>query len=265
MAGSSRIAFSCPAFTIGNLDGIVPKVAEHFEIFEILADANFLPERIGNTIEDTLSPFGLRIQLHAPMSDINIASLNPRMRELSIGIVIETMELARRIEASAVTFHPGSLSPMGKFSLERVIDLNRDAVSRISSAADDLGVKIALENMPNLWVTICKEPRELEEAIGGSSSGFCFDIGHSNSTSGPRSFLESDFLMSRLANMHLHDNNGDGDPHMAIGEGGIDFDSAIKKILGCGYRGNFVIEARDLESGVRGKAKLGALLEKATC
>jgi sugar phosphate isomerase/epimerase len=62
----------------------------------------------------------------------------------------------------------------------------------------------------------------------------------------------------RFINVHLHDNLGERDQHLAVGEGNIDF----KKVLSAlsDYQGRFVIEARSLKEAVVSRDRLTAIL-----
>ena len=63
----------------------------------------------------------------------------------------------------------------------------------------------------------------------------------------------------RIVNVHIHDNNGERDQHLTIGDGNIDYVDVFSKLSS--YQGNFVIEARDLESAIESQDRIAEMLE----
>ena len=63
----------------------------------------------------------------------------------------------------------------------------------------------------------------------------------------------------RLANIHIHDNHGDRDEHLTIGDGDIDYVDVFGKLSS--YQGNFVIESRDFDSAVESQNRISEMLE----
>jgi len=66
-------------------------------------------------------------------------------------------------------------------------------------------------------------------------------------------------LADRFTNVHLHNNGGQWDEHNAIDEGSADISKVVSVLRGS-YRGNIIIESRDLESGVKSKRVLLKML-----
>jgi sugar phosphate isomerase/epimerase len=64
--------------------------------------------------------------------------------------------------------------------------------------------------------------------------------------------------MGKLANLHLHDNDGKGDQHLAIGEGTLDFKVLLPFLRF--YSGTWVIEVKSLESAILSKRRLKGLM-----
>lgn len=68
-----------------------------------------------------------------------------------------------------------------------------------------------------------------------------FDIGHCHHTQGD---IPADVRAcgSLLRHLHLHDNFGDGDSHLPIGEGNIDYRSFVAALREVGYTGLYMME-----------------------
>ena len=71
-----------------------------------------------------------------------------------------------------------------------------------------------------------------------------FDIGHAY-TAG---FSENEMYFPRIKHIHLHDNNGDDDSHLPLGEGSIDLKQVLYLLDEKNYKGTYIIEANNPES-----------------
>jgi sugar phosphate isomerase/epimerase len=78
--------------------------------------------------------------------------------------------------------------------------------------------------LENVYEEEPEEMRPLFESLHGSGVRFCFDPGHQSafSTASFDSWLG--VLGSFLGQVHLHDNQGDRDAHLAMGDGVIPFE-----------------------------------------
>lgn len=161
-------------------------------------------------------PYNLRYTVHAPVTDLNIASCRPLMREVSLGILEEVCRAASGIDASCVVVHPG-FSPWKELrgkSLECLLD----SLERLARMQEEHGVRIAVENMGS-WEVCHFRDTALLPAIRDLGLGFCLDIGHAHLNG----MLEEFLRVGDPDHVHIHDNHGTNDDHLAPGEGGIDF------------------------------------------
>ena len=98
---------------------------------------------------------------------------------------------------------------------------------------------------------------ELQQVISDTDLSVCFDVGHANTTGQIDEMIET--FGDRIVNVHIHDNNGERDQHLTIGDGNIDYVDVFSKLSS--YQGNFVIEARDLESAIESQDRIAEMLE----
>lgn len=249
------IAISSPHLSRWDFPYAIGKVAEHYQAWEIVAEGkHFLRDIVGEFLE--LSPsYNLEYSVHAPLSDVNIGAINPRMRAAALNEVLEALELAHRMGIDLITVHPGFMSPLALLDRDTAVQATKESLKAIDVLGRDLGVRVALENMPEMPVSMAKVPGELLEFMEGTELGVCFDIGHANTVGNIPDFLG---IKDRFINMHLHDNVGDRDRHLVIGEGNIDF----RRWLGAfrPYRGRYVIEARELERSLLSRDRLHSAL-----
>jgi len=250
------ISVSSPVFSLLDFEVALAFVNQHFDGWEVVGECeHFLPE-VEKRFHDTTSCYDMSLSAHAPMSDINIGSLNPRAREVAVSELIRGMEAADRMGMDTYTFHPGFWSPIGPLANERVREAMSGSLESVDRAARNLNIKAAMENMPDLTFAMCKSPEELFQFLEGTEIGVCFDIGHANVSGNLDRFLEHS---SRYANVHIHDNTGKMDEHLPIGDGMIDFTWVLNGLDG--YSGKMVIEARSLNDAIKGKKKLLELID----
>jgi sugar phosphate isomerase/epimerase len=98
---------------------------------------------------------------------------------------------------------------------------------------------------------LCRFPEELigmTEGIEGI--GMTFDFGHANTVGKVSEFLQQ---VQRADHVHIHDNHGAADQHLALGDGNINWETAGKKIA-TDYSGVVVIEGRSIEEAKRSLA-----------
>lgn len=253
----SRMAVSSPSFSHVPVESIAPKIFSEFESWEIVAEHRHHLSAIRGYLREYLGSHDVELRVHAPLSDINIASFSDRVREASLADVLETVRIGGELGVGCVTVHPGHFSPTSSMDQDRVRALAREAASVLSKASREHGVPVAVENMPRARWLIFQDPGEILEAIGGTDLGICFDAGHAHTSQNIDAWLE---LAPRFFDVHLHDNRGERDEHLVPGEGTVPFPRILKALRGV-YRGTYVIESNDLPRGVRGRDFLKTLLD----
>jgi sugar phosphate isomerase/epimerase len=250
------IGVSCPGFCAADPEETWEAVSKHFGHWEIFSEARHSVDLWSERFLEARGGYDMTYSVHAPICDVNIASLSDRLREAAILEMFVAMDHAAAMGARTVTVHPGLRSFAVEGVEARSAELARLSLKTISRAAAQYGVAVAVENMPQVPVMLGRTPEELGALVDGTDVGICFDIGHANTAGCIDGFLDA--FGDRIANVHIHDNDGDRDAHLAIGEGSIDFAKALSRLKG--YSGDYIIESRSLESAIRSKAALEKLL-----
>jgi sugar phosphate isomerase/epimerase len=119
-----------------------------------------------------------------------------------------------------------------------------DTWQKVMDAASRIGMRVAVENV----FDETPEPLAmLIEQIDSPDFGFCFDTGHFNLFA--RAPMEEwfDRLGRHLIEVHLHDNDGTADSHLALGSGAIDFDKFFGLLKKQGADPVYTVEAHDKE------------------
>ncbi|MCG2829156.1 sugar phosphate isomerase/epimerase [Methanothermobacter sp. K4] len=184
--------------------------------------------------------FSLDFTVHAPISDINIASLNRGIREASIAEVKSAVDLAVELDSEVVVVHPGSVPFLGRPHRDLIVQRNLESLSVISEYAEDRGAGIYPENMPRLEGPLLRELEELWLVADELESQVTLDAAHA-ATMG---YSEAEMVSPRVGHVHLSDNNGEVDSHDALGDGSLDFGTIIDGLRGIGYRGILTVEVK---------------------
>ncbi|MCS3924581.1 sugar phosphate isomerase/epimerase family protein [Methanosalsum natronophilum] len=163
--------------------------------------------------------YNLKYAVHAPCSDLNIASIRERIRKASIGLVEDVAYLCQQIGAEVMVLHPGYFSY--SCDLPAVMKALETSLDEMEYIREETGVLICLENMPADWnCFVFQNP-----GMDLKNHGFTLDIGHANTTN-----ALNDFLKQTISHLHIHDNNGTSDEHLPVGDGNIDFNCMRHKL-----------------------------------
>jgi sugar phosphate isomerase/epimerase len=196
---------------------------------------------------DLINSMDIEITVHGPFSDLNPASVNDAIRDETIRQIKQCVELSADF-SNVVVVHPGILSPLGSQMPDETWTRNVDALKELCKHAEEHGVTLCLENMPNMEKLLCRTPHEIfgmMESVGGSI-GMTFDAGHSNTMKNTADFLKE---KAKFTHVHIHDNHGKKDEHLELGKGTVDWGRVLPELKG--FEGMAVIEARSLEEGRR--------------
>jgi len=150
------------------------------------------------------------------------------------------VDFARAVGGRLVVLHPVCLG------LKRPRDrMDVPEIRRLAEYAASQGVLLAIENVrDSQWVL-----DRILDVFGGdpkeSNLGICLDVGHahlSRDVEGDRVRAYLERYADALVHLHLHDNHGERDEHLAVGEGTIDWSSALQTLRRIGYRETAVLE-----------------------
>ncbi|MBW2130478.1 MAG: sugar phosphate isomerase/epimerase [Deltaproteobacteria bacterium] len=171
-------------------------------------------------VGETLRRNGLEVTLHCPFLDLSPGSLDPAVREVTRKRLEQTLDLLPFFEPRAVVCHAGYDERRYGFFKEKWIAFSLETWSWMAPRVRYEGSKLMLENVYE------GDPRDLLDlfqALSGLDVGFCLDTGHMWAFG--RKPLEEwlRVLGTHLQHLHLHDNDGGSDEHLALGRGTIEF------------------------------------------
>ena len=194
---------------------------------------------------EILESYSLKYSIHAPFMDVNIASLQDQSRLNSIDQIKSSIDLANEINAEAVVVHPGVTSFLpNKYFKKEVYEFANESIKEIGDYAKDLGVMATIENMPNFESMIYQNIVDLNQLLVENEMHMTLDIGHANHVG----YAPDEMIFDSIKHVHVHDNLGDDDSHLPLGEGSIDLKYIINTLESKNYDGIYILEVNDYDS-----------------
>jgi sugar phosphate isomerase/epimerase len=141
---------------------------------------------------------------------------------------IRAVDLAGALGADALILPAGFNPLLPAASVEGWRDLSVETWESVGAAAARKGVEVLIKNVFDDTPGILQA---LLDALEGLPFGACLDVGHIQvySTVPVAEWIRS--FGARRKEVHLHDNLGASDDHMALGEGIIDFPPIFRHLL----------------------------------
>ncbi|MDD5698755.1 MAG: sugar phosphate isomerase/epimerase [Victivallaceae bacterium] len=193
-------------------------------------------------LRDELSGFDF-VTVHAPHVGINIASVNPGIREESARQYIESVEFASDIGASIVTFHPGGPTPGVIMPEEMINEYDISFGKAVIHYAKERKVKINYE-VTKAFVS----QEKVLSALPGM--GLTLDIGHAvlNGTD-PLVWMES--FRDRITEVHLNSVtkmwHGYVEHQPWDRNNVLDYPQILQKLRDIAYAGPFIFELQGID------------------
>lgn len=166
--------------------------------------------------------------MHGAFLDVTIHSSDPRIREVSMLRIHQSMEIAKKLGLKAVIFHTGRLAGFRvDFYLEQWKKQNASFFRKLAEEYPDQ--QIYMENMfdeaPDILAGLAENMKDVK------NFGVCLDYAHAALTGCPGSeWVET--LADYICHIHINDNDLHNDLHQPLGTGQIDwkdFDCLLRK------------------------------------
>jgi sugar phosphate isomerase/epimerase len=197
---------------------------------------------------DLVNSYNFKTSVHSPLSDVNIASLNESIRKASVKEIKDSIDLASKIDASVVVVHPGHMAYLTREFKDELMKSSLKSLEECSQYAEEHGIEMCVENMPDMEGMICKSLDELYEITKEIGVPMTLDVGHAHNMG-----LSIDEMLKydNIGHIHLSDNDGSFDNHDAIGSKDIDFKSLFRGLEQIKFDGICVIEVKQQDELVK--------------
>ena len=211
---------------------------KYIEYVEILHDYPYWGLNNNRELIDLINSYSLKYTIHSPFIDLNIASLNPALAKLSVKEIKRSIELAGKIDSDIVVVHPGFVSFNGRGKEDIIYEIGKEGLKSIGEYAKDNGVDACIENLPNIEGFMYQDVSHLNDTLVELDLPMTLDIGHAH-TAG---FTPEEIYFDSIKHIHVHDNPGDDDTHLALGEGTFDVNGFFDVFIKNNYEGIYMLE-----------------------
>ncbi|MBP3901779.1 MAG: sugar phosphate isomerase/epimerase [Blautia sp.] len=212
-----------------------------FEVLELSGPLVLNRDERPVEIFDQYLKSGLVTSLHGCFIDVNPGSGDDLFRKLSFQRMQESCELAVYLGAKNVVFHSACASFLRGAYLKSWAVRSAECFKELASAYD---LNIFVENS----MDVDPDPiLELLHMIDNPRVNVCLDIGHVQySRCSQEQWFEA--LGDRIGYLHLSDNDGLFDDHLAIGQGCINWKKADSLWRALGRDVPVTIETNTIEN-----------------
>jgi sugar phosphate isomerase/epimerase len=250
----------------GLLDALHKSGAQTIEIFAARHHFDYSDRAAVRDVATWFRNTGVAATLHQPLylsdrgsgqwsrhvaPNINLIAPDKSHRIIAMDEVKRALESAEQVPITECVLHLGQKDDSWD---PRALENSLTAIEHLKAFAHPLGVRLLLENLQN-EITTPEHLLEILRVGHFDRVGVCLDIGHAHladptSDSQPNVGIDAAFelLKPRIAQLHLHDNQGAKDDHLWPGSGTIDWTNVAKHIATLPANTAGILEiAHDLE------------------
>jgi sugar phosphate isomerase/epimerase len=237
------------------------EVAAHgfdaIEVFATRSHFDYENETVVADLQQWLGEAGLELfAIHAPVAReyangrfsgaLSIASSDANERAAAVAATERALHVARRIQTPVFVLHlgaPRSKAAGGGDGQAGSADSRvaaRRSIEALVRVAEPLGVRLAVEVIPNELSRSGSLVHFIEEDLDAMNVGICLDLGHAHLEGDLTDTVET--VAEHLIAAEVSDNRGRQDEHLVPFEGTIDWPACLTAIQKVGYDGPFVFE-----------------------
>ena len=202
-------------------------------------------------LQQWLAEAGLTLHgVHAPIGEsfssgrwgppLTMASTDAEVRLKALNEAELALQIARRIPFTVLVAHIGLPRTQHPTPADNSRDAARRSIGELQRQAEPLGVKLAIEVIPNELSRAGSLVHFIEEVLDSPDAGICLDFGHAHMDGDLVDAIET--VSEHLVTTHVHDNRGRTDDHLIPFDGTIDWPGALTAIQKVGYDGTLLME-----------------------
>ncbi|MFC1559089.1 sugar phosphate isomerase/epimerase family protein [Gemmatimonadota bacterium] len=192
-------------------------------------------EEIRKRLEDRASI----ITTHGPLFDLNPGSLDPTIRDYTRECFIRGVEVCAALGGQKIVYHTfhNPLLPSGV--LPGWKERSRPVWEELNGVAEEEGVEVCLENS---YEPTAEFFADLFHTFADARTRMCFDPAHVHlySRDGQSAWVIT--MGHMISHLHLNDNEGKSDDHLALGEGEIPYATILPELCAACLDSTMVLE-----------------------
>ena len=237
------------------------KIAAHgfdaIELFATRSHFDYRDEAAIGRLAAWLRDAGLSLHsIHAPITTslvdgqwgpaLSNAWTDPAGRRAAVDETVAALAVASRIPVRFLVLHLGVPADLAGAPGMNARDHARRSLEEIHAVAAPLGVRVAVEVIPNDLSHAATLVTLLEEDLDAADVGLCLDYGHAFLMGDVVDAIET--VSGHMITTHVHDNHGRSDDHLLPFDGAIDWAAALVATQKIGYDGTLMFEVAAGES-----------------
>jgi sugar phosphate isomerase/epimerase len=223
---------------------------ETIELFATRSHFDYHDEGAITALAGWLSETGLTLgSVHAPIATsltngqwsgaLSTALADNAERQHAVRELAAALRIAGTIPFDTLAVHLGTPTAYSQPG-----DNNRGSAFRsadeICRLAEPLGVRVALEVIPNDLSSADSLVALIERDLDVAHAGICLDFGHAHLMGDVADAIET--AAEHLMATHVHDNRRRQDEHLVPYQGSINWDLALMAMQKIGYDGTYLME-----------------------
>lgn len=196
-----------------------------------------------DAILHALAQYGMSLICHLP-TFIHTADLTESIRTASRHELLNSLAVAAELGARKVVLHPSFIGGMGRNALELSKHYAIETLDAVALQAEKIGLRVCLENLfarltpfttPEDFTIVFEKWPQLAMTL---DIGHAFIDGHGMDRI--LAFIRQ--FGERIQHVHISDNFGRRDEHLAVGDGAIDFAMLIEALRQIPYDDTMTLE-----------------------
>jgi len=179
--------------------------------------------------KELLKDFSYPVSIHGAFYDLSLTARDPMIVNVAEYRIRESLDIARELGMTQVVFHANYFPSKRKGFKELWLEKQIAFWQKILPQAEEFGITMMIENT--------REPDasyigDLLTALDSPYAKTCLDTGHTHCFTDSRIPLREWVKVygKHLAYVHLHNNYGVRDEHLAFTTGTLDFDDFFESL-----------------------------------
>lgn len=231
-----------------SLEDSIRRLAEMgFRWLELMtAPPHFWPGEMGRekvaSVRKLLDSLGLKlISINPTFVDLNMASPNKGLRKECVRQMKEQLELASDLGAETLVVVPGRCHPLVRAPFERIwAEWGRESLAECLKRAEQLGVTLALENVPMFYMDRADILTRTVREFGSERLKVALDVANALMVEAVPEALSK--VKGELALIHLSDTDRTPWSHLPVGKGCLDFGEIARELTAIRFDGISILE-----------------------
>lgn len=182
-------------------------------------------------LRDTLSSYGATVTMHAPFTDLNPATPFQPVKSAVSKTLREFVKFSNYLGAKRVTIHPGSVNSEALVpqSVKNVVSTLRELLKE-SDGAMEINIENQVKSQSRYHFPFGSNFESIDVLLAEVEGvRLTLDTGHAH-FNGIDPLAVYQRFQREITEIHLNDNNGYRDDHLAPGQGTAKIDGLLEKV-----------------------------------